>query len=142
VTNATPTEAAPTLSDVVVLLENAKEPDRFLDHLIAVAIGEYPSSEIKAINYDAKCVWFRDTPPEMCGEYTSSVDAALCLAERLNCYSLTLTIDPSGHGAEITYWPEGLSNDRTIKSNGVTAGLPAIAICIAVIQAILKEQSA
>ena len=69
--------------------------------------------------------------------YTTSIDAALALAERVlsGAYSLTMNIDPSGNGAEIVWWPRGLSSSETeVRGNGVNITLP-LAICIAVLKA-------
>jgi hypothetical protein len=69
-----------------------------------------------------------------------SVDAALSVAERvLTTYSLQISIDPSGNGAKLTWWPLGLSEGVEFRGEHVTGGDTALAIVGATLAALLSQ---
>jgi hypothetical protein len=66
--------------------------------------------------------------------YAASIDAALALVERrLGVYSIKVTIDPSGEGADLTWWPEGLSGERELHFKAVSNSA-----CLAILTALLR----
>lgn len=70
-----------------------------------------------------------------------SIDAAVALVERmLNIYSLDICIDPSGNGATINWWPNGLSGKLELGPFEGVAVTPEAAILLALFRALRDAQ--
>ena len=71
--------------------------------------------------------------------YTSSLDAIVALIERKHqVMSLTMTIDPSGCGAKLTVWPQGLSGGIETRFDSVSHSVELA--CCAVFLSSLSAQ--
>ena len=121
-------------------VERASGPDREIDYAIASALldatkepnywfwqsGREQGAPLRPVN----AYWTdRRTP-----RFTTSIDAALALVERtLAVYSIRVTIDPSGEGTDLTWWPDGLSGERELHFAAVSNSA-----CLAILSALLS----
>lgn len=113
------------LHALLAQVEGATEPDRELDYEVARAVAGPPP---------AGAIWSADR--EYYLPLTASIDAIHDLIDRrLNTYSLRLTTDPSGTGADLTWWPNGLSGKTELHFKHITNGSLAMAAVHCLVQA-------
>lgn len=88
---------------------------------------------VKAFDTSATCD-FVSWPPRL----TGSVDDALWLVERLlPVCGVQMGVDPSGCGAHINWWPDGLGGKR-VTGEGCNVTIP-LAILAALLRALIAE---
>lgn len=138
-----------TLDDLIARLEKAEGPDRKVDLAISLAIN-YRS----AFDEVVRAVWspmaddievfdaqgrrgFLD-PAQFVPLWTRSIDAALTLVPE-SCDVRRFVDDPSGTGWTLSQFRGGVVLTRGV---GVTADLPALALCIAALKARKTESAA
>lgn len=137
-----------THDELIERVTRATGPDRDLDVALCLAlnyIAYTPSplnlrlsedDDAKWLDYelveDGKMVDCSDKAPEL----TGSIDATLALLDRrLKTYTLAISIDPSGNGAKLTWWPNGLSNLYDTVESDCAAISPPLAIILALLNA-------
>lgn len=135
------------LQSLLSRVEAASGPDREIDLAIELAFwrphGGYDQARPNLISdwpdhYEE--VGISGVHSEAIPKLTASVDAVLALIEReLKVYSLRLTIDPSGSGADLTWWPDGLYCAREIRGEGVTDGDEPRALLAAFLKAKIEK---
>jgi len=105
-------------ADIIARLEKAEGADRKIDYMIFT----------KTAPLDEFSPW----SPLIGNHFTSSIDAAIALVDRmLKTYWMEMTVDPSGGGAKILYWPNGISGEIEIGPvYGASTDLP-LAILLA-----------
>lgn len=117
------------IADLIDRLSKIEGPNTELDKRIAVKFGRMNEHGVTI------CAGYLGV-----GSFTSSIDAAVRLCDEvLRVHRLDLCIDPSGIGAEITWWPRGLSNGGVITSKSVTTW-PSGAILMALFKAIQAKE--
>lgn len=152
-----------TLSDLIAKLEAAGGPRSTLDLSIAYVTGYWPQDRIEKLSRNANgeivTVWFTDgpelgNPPN----YTASVDAAISLAERVlpgwlwrlatcsvsdDAWIIPDFNDPV-HGERLKReYPAAMRDPLEWFGTDVDLrppGRPAIALCIAILTAVLKSK--
>lgn len=137
--------AADKVDELIERIEKADGPDQAIDTDICLAMDYGGENSVGATNVRVEADWDGDLLFEIDGEeccnpvpeLTSSLDAAVALAERvLKIYRLELFMDPSGISAKVTWWPCGLhETDTIIKSEGM-GWTPAVSICLATLKAV------
>jgi hypothetical protein len=71
-----------------------------------------------------------------------SIDAEVDkVAARFPTYSLEISIDPSGNGAKLNHWPDGLSGGNEVVGEWHVAVSPEEAIAAALAAAIRKGEA-
>lgn len=114
-------------------LKSTEGPDRDIDADIAIRCGLITDRQWWSTDY----LKYGLVP-----NYTGSVDHSLALCDQvLKVCRIDLCIDPSGIGAEITWWPSGLSADEEITVKYVTTW-PEKAILVCLLRALEEKESA
>jgi hypothetical protein len=128
------------MSDLAALIERVRYPgvDRGLNgDLWFLAEGLTNLGGYRAKKADGTVVPVAYIFPD----YDSSIDDAVGLVDRmLKVYSLTITIDPSGNGAKLTWWPEGLTGERQVHADEVSESITH-AILAALLTALSTQES-
>ena len=142
------------LSDIIERLEKAEAGSRELDVHIAAALDIRPDWLItaagKLVAFKGALLWqykghrgtsMNGLPPVECDPFTTSVDAAISLAEKVlpGAYAIEVSADPSGCGAKATHWPKGLGGENENRSEAVSQTM-ALALCRAILKAKAQQQ--
>lgn len=143
-----------TLDDLIARLETATGPDRELDVMTAMAVGKWAANDPpsnwqriaremvtpNAYTDDESGDTYQVIPADDWHilRYTASIDAALTLVPE-SCDVRRFVDDPSGTGWTLSQFRGGVVLTRGV---GVTADLPALALCIAALKARKTESAA
>ncbi len=131
------------IEEALVRLQEASGPSRELDEAIMAiryrrerrCIGAQEQQDDGSWKDHVDLVWVDPSTDKWVStgahEFTRSIDAALTLVPEC-CDVRKFTDDPSGTGWTLSEFGNGTIIHRGI---GVTAGLPAIALCIAALKA-------
>jgi hypothetical protein len=115
----------PTITSLLERVEKATGPDRKLDGEIFAAFETYSYGDV--IPAAGGMVVYAGPAPhapgqgrfEVAPKYTSSLDAALALVEeKMKVCAISTSMDPSGCGATLVWWPDGLGEEREVKAEG------------------------
>ena len=129
----------PDIYDFSKKLERTPTPKtiEWLNNLIAVFSGWYPSDAIKSVNPSAKVIWFHENMvQDPCPDFLTSIEAAVSLVERTFPDSIWTTSN---------YWdgkPTGMAQIQQIGTTHYHLALgfpPAQALCIAALRRLVTE---
>jgi hypothetical protein len=132
------------LLDLKRRIEEAKGPDRELDCLIAVALAgfktEPPRYEGAGVRYcqpmeDGRYAVPGNAPDMLVRDYTRSIDVALALVERV-LPGYRPEFGKWDHGWEASLWEPPEYNI----AEGVVAPTPALALILALVNALIAQQ--
>jgi hypothetical protein len=120
----------PALKSLLERVEKAEGPDRELDNDIFRALAltdEWSGKRVSKWFIDAGTGWWSchtddgwlHQEVQLSPRYSSSLDAALALVEeKMKVCAISTSMDPSGCGATLVWWPDGLGEEREVKAEG------------------------